>query len=1183
MADLQELIKAIKQDKESNGDRDIKATLDLSELLGSNDNLDTTNYLLALKYIKVRRNILNALIKKTQGGKLRGLKLGKEIKISDLLGEPPKLGLLTGLKWLRVKNQILKKVGAAASNANFEFGKEIDINDILGSSPEQDFITKTRFFLIRQKLLSKISDAAKAFNGEAALEGILGIEKKSDEIEGIDSSKSLGTAEDERIATAEGMSAVSGLSTDESLDELRGIHTGIDNIYDHLKETNDVSDDTENAREQIARNERRHQELLQAVRGGGGFMGSGGIAGGDQHDGAGSGLLGMGADVYGDYLLGKGVEKGLSNRGKPKTPRPKGRFGRAFQAVKNLGPRAVSAGKTALALSGVTTLARAAVPLAMSPPGVMAGTGIAGYLAGTGINNIPKLFGSEDRFSDMMGRPLGNKLAQMRGVDMSGPLPEEKILELQRQGFDANKPIYEKRGIYGFRKKVITGYEKLDKGVPLTPEIARDMADNLKAARKRQDNARIAKGMEPLKPGDEGYLKMPDDINEDGTMKVAPVSPTPVSPAPVSPTESITGQKEKVESTSNSSPTETITGKKTDGEANYKMVMENAISAKKDLDSFEDETVEGKDYEMIDRPQGYRGIYYSVGGFDEDGDDGPMQIRKYKDPAQQKKFIELENAEIAAANKVDQGEVDMLIDAGMLNKRYGGEGGSRRLNFRQNLKLARARYVKANNIDIYAGTERGSEEYYRAQSDDISYGGRNAIRKNILGEDNTFKPTEPAEEKSTQLPFSGGAVDRAVEEKSTQLPFLEDSVLSAGTGLPIAEDDMTEGTKLRMEHNKSFVKKQDAEIAAAAKPTESITGEIKPDIKQGFGFIDGNPVAVIEGIPHMYGTTMTESRIVKAYGYEHEIKGEPAFYIKKGVNNLDDDPSNHIVHPTIYEDFKKSVKPLENGMGIPLDEKMIRKLDTAAGLKQLDPNSVSASGNIMGDTGVDTILTAPDLSADANQRDFNSLDPLFPGSSGRVMPGMSFESRMRQSIAGMDADETAQIQARSGNFKEESAARMADTGEDNLTNTAQPIRRPGVFGQTQGLNGFANKAIGAIAGPDFQAKIRRVLSSRNPIGEGKKLFDRTKNRVEGFGELSPLQQGVRILNAPVPTGGSQLAATQSQNQDLRGELTSSASSVTVPTVINNNNQRSSNVTNSSMALEHVDKTRALFSKTNLGW
>jgi hypothetical protein len=1147
MADLQELIKAIKQDKESNGDRDIKATLDLSELLGSNDNLDTTNYLLALKYIKVRRNILNALIKKTQGGKLRGLKLGKEIKISDLLGEPPKLGLFTSLKWLRVKNQILKKVGTAAKSANFEFGKEIDVNDILGSSPEQDFITKTRFFLIRQKLLSKISKAAKAFDGESALNGILGIESKSDEIEGIDSSISSADS-------VEGVSpaSASGLSTDESLEELRGIRTGIDNIYDHLlDDKSNKLKDREEKREQIARNERRHDEMLDATKGGSAFL-KGGGSGGGGGEGGGGGILGTALEVAGETYLGKkaiDLVRGGPKTPTPKTPKPKGRLGRARGLVRGLGGRTLGLGR-ALLMS----------PAALLTAQITAAAGT-GYLTGTGINNIPKLFGSEDRFSDMMGRPLGNKLAQMRGVDMSGPLPEEKILELQRQGLNANKPIYEKQGIYGFRKNVITGYEKLERA-PLTPEIARDMADNLKAARTRQDNSRIAKGMEPLKPGDEGYLKMPDGINEDGTMKVAPVSP-----APVSPTESITGQKEKVESTSNSSPTETITGKKTDGEANYKMVMENAISAKKDLDSFEDETVEGKDYEMIDRPQGYRGIYYSVGGFDEDGDDGPMQIRKYKDPAQQKKFIELENAEIAAANKVDQGEVDMLIDAGMLPSKYGGEDGRRKIGFRQYLNSARKKYVKANNIDIYAGTERGSQEYYRAQNDDISYGGRNAIRKNILGEDNTFKPTEPA------------------EEKSTQLPFLEDSVLSAGTGLPIAEDDMTEGTKLRMEHNKNFVKKQDAEIAAAAKPTESITGEIKPDIKQGFGFIDGNPVAVIEGIPHMYGTTMTESRIVKAYGYEHEIKGEPAFYIKKGVNNLDDDPSKHIVHPTTYEDFKKSVKPLENGMGIPLDEKMIRQLDTAEGLKQLDPNSVSASGKIMGDTGADTILTAPDLSANANQRDFNTLDPLFPGASGNVMPGMSFQSRMRQSIAGMDADETAQIQARSANFKEESAARMADTGEDNLTNTAQPIRRPGVFGQTQstGLNGFASRAIGAIAGPDFQGRIKRVMSSRNPIGEGKKLFDRTKNRVEGFGELSPLQQGVRILNAPVPTAGSQLAATQSQNQDLLSDLTNTvASSVSAPTIINNN-QRSNTVTNSSMSLEHIDKTREMFSKTNLDW
>ena len=145
-------------------DQNIKANIDISELLGSNEGLDKINYLLAFKYLKIRKNILNAVIKKTQGGKLTGLKLGKEIKISELLGEPPKSGLLFGLKWLRTKNIILKKVGAAAKDANFEFGKEIDINDILGSAPEQDFITKTRFFLLRQKLLSKISKAVKDFD-----------------------------------------------------------------------------------------------------------------------------------------------------------------------------------------------------------------------------------------------------------------------------------------------------------------------------------------------------------------------------------------------------------------------------------------------------------------------------------------------------------------------------------------------------------------------------------------------------------------------------------------------------------------------------------------------------------------------------------------------------------------------------------------------------------------------------------------------------------------------------------------------------------------------------------------------------------------------------------------------------------------------------------------------------------
>ena len=1051
MADLQELIKAIKQDKESNGDRDIKATLDLSELLGSNDNLDTTNYLLALKYIKVRRNILNALIKKTQGGKLRGLKLGKEIKISDLLGEPPKLGLLSSLKWLRVKNQILKKVGAAAKNANFEFGKEIDVNDILGSSPEQDFITKTRFFLIRQKLLSKIAKAANSFDGESMLGGILGIESKSDEIEGIDSSISSADS-------VEGVSSASaaGLSTDESLEELRGIHTGIDNIYDHLLDSKgDKLKDRENAREQIARNERRHDELLNAAKGGSGFlaggMGGSGGSGGSGGDGGEKGFLRS-------FLEFKFADKLL---------RGKGKFLKGG-LLKNAGSRALGLGRAALPAAGAALTKGGALlsAAATSTPGMMVGAGLGGYAVGTGINNIPKLFGSEDKFSDMMGRPLGNMLAKARGVDMSGPLSEEKILELHRQGLNANKPIYERKGI--FRKKVITGYEKLE----------------------RAGEAENSKGPSV-------------------------------------------------------SPTESMTGKKTGGEKNYKKALENKEKAVNDLKSFKDETVEGKDYEMIERPQGYRGVYMGT-SFDEDGNVEKDLIRKYKDKDVQKKFIALEEAEMAAGSNVRKSEVDMLIKAGVLQKRYGGKDGSRRIGFRQNLELARRRYVKSKNIDIYAGTERGSQEYNRAQADDISQGGKDAIQKNILGEDNTFKPTESMTGKST---------------------------LSA-TGEEISEEDMTFGTWLRKEHNKSFIESQDKK--ADVQPTESMTGQdIKPDIKEAFGFIDGNPVAVIDGIPHMYGTTMTSSRKVKAYGQELEIKGEPAFYIKKGVNNLDDDPSKHIVHPTIYEDFKKSVEPLENGMGIPLSEEMIRNLGTASGIKQLDENMVSLGGNILGEG--DKAITTPDLSADP--RNFNIL----PESSVRVAPGAMFEERLRQSILSMDADETSQIQARSGNFNEESAARVADR-QNNLTNTAQPIRR-GVFGQTQstGLNGFANRGISAIAGPDFQGRIKRVLSSRNPIGEGKKLFDRTKNRVEGFKELSPLKQGVRILNAPVPTDGSQLAATQSQNQDLLRELTSSvASSVNAPTVINNN-QRSSNVTNAVTALPHIDKTRDMFSKINLGW
>tara|TARA_B100001093_G_scaffold359495_1_gene344163 strand:- start:254 stop:3448 length:3195 start_codon:yes stop_codon:yes gene_type:complete len=1064
MSDLKKLTEAIKQDKESNNDKDIRATLDISELLGKNDNLDTTNYLLALKYVKVRRNILNAIIKKTQGGKLRGLKLGKEIQISDILGEPPKTGLLTGLKWLRVKNQILKKVSAATADANFEFGKEIDVNDILGSSPEQDFITKTRFFLIRQKLLSKIAKAAKAFDGESMLGGILGIESKSTDIEGIDSS----------ISSAEGMNAAAGLSTDESLEELRGIRTGIDNIYDHLLDSKgDKLDERENAREQIARNERRHNELLNAAKGGSGFLGGGGMGGS-----GGGGEDGLG---YVEGRIGEKLARGTYD--KVKKSKVGGKIGSLLRLGKaglvTLGGGALALGSTALAKSKGLFSRKPPVAKPLTP---MLSKGV----SETAAKEVTKTVGKES--TEKVAQETTEKVAK-QATESVGKQVAKTTAKATTKGLIKKIPLIGAVAGLGFGLSRALKGDFLGAGMEVSSGLASIIPGAGTAASLGIDATLLARDVKKIKEGEgEGV--------DDSII-----------------------------------PTETITGKKTDGEANYKKALENKEKAVNALQSFEDETVEGKDYEMIDQPQGYRGLYYSVGL-----DDEPMQMRKYKDPAQQKKFIELENAEIAAANKVDQGEVDMLIDAGMLNKRYGGKDGRRRIGFSQYLKRARAQYVKANNIDIYAGTERGSNEYYRAQSDDISYNGRNAIRKNVLGEDNTFKQ----------------------EAKS------EDTTI---------------------------------------KPTESMTGEKtapKPEVvKVGYGMIDGEFIGVLDGVPYQYGEKMgqkTENGKVVTFQY---------CFVKKGVNNLDDDPENHQVDKESYAKFEEKMLGISWTSGAKLSEEEIRNLKSAPAIKQPTVEDTKPSITAAAAATVPTLKPVEEEPFTEAEKNLIANNPFLPpppteveqkpinefkgilgvGNNPKPETIKAFEARIRQGISSIDADETAQIQAGSQQYKMDSATRMVESGRgigipsqrlSGMSGQVGPSRR------TSGLSRFASKALGAVIGPDIQGKIRKVLSSRDPIGEGKKLFSRTKNRYEGFKELTPLQQGVRILNAPSPTVGADMSARQNQNKDLLSQLTSAGSSINAPTVVNNN-QSSNSVTNAITSLPHLDKTRNLFGKTNLGW
>ncbi len=195
-----------------------------------------------------------------------------------------------------------------------------------------------------------------------------------------------------------------------------------------------------------------------------------------------------------------------------------------------------------------------------------------------------------------------------------------------------------------------------------------------------------------------------------------------------------------------------------------------------------------------------------------------------------------------------------------------------------------------------------------------------------------------------------------------------------------------------------------------------------------------------------------------------------------------------------------------------------------------------------------------------------------------------FETRIKNSIGEKNTTESAQIQSNSEQVKTESVTRMDESGRE-LTNTAQPIRQRGILDKlpiSQGASGFLSRVSDTVLGPDIMGKAGKVLRSRNPVEEGKKLFERSQNRVDRFGDLSPAQMLRRVMDSPGSTTGANLTSAQIENNQLTRQSTEgSSTSVIAPSTVNNSK---SSVTNTTIAAPpHIDKTQSLFGMTNLGW
>lgn len=439
--------------KETDGGKltglNIKKDISLSDFMGDTSNLENLNFVLGLKHLKIKKNILNAIIKETQGGKLSGLDLDKTISLSDLLGESPKLNAVHALRWLRIKKTILKKVESAVKDVDVEIDNKVSLNDILGSTPEQDILTKARFFMIRQGLLKKISKAAKEFDPQQSVNEIAG----GFGLTSVFSNKPS-TAENNlnTLSTAENNLNTIG-SSDAQLLELQGINKNVAKIHDHLTvNTPDVADTIENKKEQIKRDERRHDELIAALAGGGAkskFLGGVGGGEGGQGDGLGFGDL-LVADYLGDKLSGgngKKGKKGLINKVKKflkkgkKYILPAGRTaaaaGAGVGAAGIMGGLATSIGGLATAVGGL------AVGIATSPYLALAGAAAAGAISGRILDN--KL-GITDKFAE----------AVTGGPDKTPKYAKNQKEAILKAGLDVNKPITNPV------TKEVTGFQELN-------------------------------------------------------------------------------------------------------------------------------------------------------------------------------------------------------------------------------------------------------------------------------------------------------------------------------------------------------------------------------------------------------------------------------------------------------------------------------------------------------------------------------------------------------------------------------------------------------------------------------------------------------------------------------------------------------------------------------------------------
>jgi len=310
--------------------------------LGDTSKLNPLNNILALKFFKIKKNILKAVDSETQGGKLKGLEIDKKISLSDILGEAPEVNMIHAFRWMRIKKNILKKAEKATKSAEVEIDDTISLSDLLGSTPEQDILTKGRFFMIRQGLLSKISKTAKDFDPQQSVNEITG-GLGGGGTTNTNTSSSLVSSGDTNtssslVSSGDTNTTTSSIDSGTSVEILKGISNSIIELWSDISdpiigtfnavtsmESNSQGDALQNRedRKEDIRLQLRHIKALEDLKDG---VNSSGVGGGKRF-GGGGGDDGDGISLPELLLLGNS--------------------GRIFKAIMALGPTVTALGLVA--------------------------------------------------------------------------------------------------------------------------------------------------------------------------------------------------------------------------------------------------------------------------------------------------------------------------------------------------------------------------------------------------------------------------------------------------------------------------------------------------------------------------------------------------------------------------------------------------------------------------------------------------------------------------------------------------------------------------------------------------------------------------------------------------------------------------------------------------------------------